>query len=114
MSWITTDAAKIAELDSRIGSITPGKQADVTMLRKSDINISPTQNVIGCVVMQATPANVDTVVVAGRLMKRDGRLLYGNLPAKLAELTKSGERILSDFKNLPSEARFFKLILPGR
>jgi cytosine/adenosine deaminase-related metal-dependent hydrolase len=97
LSWITTDAAKIAGLDQRIGSLTPGKQADVTMLRATDINMSPTQDLIGCVVMQANPANVDTVMVAGRIMKRGGRLLYQNLPKKLAELKSSGDRIIADF-----------------
>jgi cytosine/adenosine deaminase-related metal-dependent hydrolase len=97
LSWITTDAAKIAGLDQRIGSLTPGKQADVTMLRATDINMSPTQDLIGCVVMQANPANVDTVMVAGRIMKRGGRPLYQNLPKKLAELKSSGDRIIADF-----------------
>ena len=52
---------------------------------------------VGCVVMQANPGNVDTVIVAGRVMKRNGRLLHANLPRKLAELQASGDRIIADF-----------------
>jgi 5-methylthioadenosine/S-adenosylhomocysteine deaminase len=100
LSWITTQAAQIAGLDKRVGSLTPGKQADVTMLRATDINLSPLQDVIGCVVLQANPANVDTVFVAGRVMKKAGKLLANALPDKLAALHHSGERIVENFKAL--------------
>jgi 5-methylthioadenosine/S-adenosylhomocysteine deaminase len=100
LSWITSQAAQIAGLDRRIGSLTPGKQADVTMLRANDINMSPIQDVIGCVVMQANPANVDTVLIAGRVMKKDGKLLANGLAEKMAALNCSGERIMKDFKVL--------------
>jgi 5-methylthioadenosine/S-adenosylhomocysteine deaminase len=100
LSWITSQAAQIAGLDRRIGSLAPGKQADVTMLRANDINMSPIQDVIGCVVMQANPANVDTVLIAGRVMKKDGKLLANGLAEKMAALNRSGERIMKDFKVL--------------
>jgi cytosine/adenosine deaminase-related metal-dependent hydrolase len=97
LSWVTTGAAKIAGLDHRIGSITPGKQADLVLLRSSDLNMKPMHDVIGCVVMQASPANVDTVMIAGRAVKRGGNLSMGGLPEKLARLQCSGERILHEF-----------------
>jgi len=107
LSWITTNAAKVAGLDDRVGSLTPGKQADITMLRADDINMMPGHDVVGCVVMQANPANVDTVIIAGRVVKRDGKLLFAGLRDKLAALQNSGERILRAFAALPGEA------LPG-
>ena len=98
---MTTSAAKIAGLDSRVGSLTPGKQADIIMLRADDINMVPSQDIIGCVVMRANPANVDTVMIAGRVVKRAGKLLFAGLRDKLAALQSSGERILGDFAALP-------------
>lgn len=107
LSWITTGAAKVAGLNKTIGSLTPGKQADITMLRADDLNMVPAHDVVGCVVMQANAGNVDTVMIAGRIVKRDGKLLFGGVRDKLAALQASGERILRDFAALPGAA------LPG-
>lgn len=101
LSWVTTGAAAVAGLDRRVGSLTPGKQADIVMLRAGDINMVPAHDPIGCVVTQAGSANVDTVMIAGRVVKRDGRLKYEGLPEKMAALRASGERIVRDFGNLP-------------
>src|SRR5262245_17226963 len=101
LSWATTGAAKIAGLDDRIGSITPGKQADITLLRTDALNMTPMHDLVGCAVMQAGPANVDTVVIAGRMVKQNGKLLSNGLAEKLSTLQRSGERILRDFDALP-------------
>ena len=100
LSWVTTGAAKIAGLDREVGSLTPGKQADIVMLRADDMNMMPAHDLVGCVVMQASPANVDTVMIAGRIVKRNGKLLFNNLQSKMAALQNSGERIVSDFAAL--------------
>jgi cytosine/adenosine deaminase-related metal-dependent hydrolase len=101
LSWVTTGAAKVARLDHRIGSITPGKQADVLLLRADDLNMLPMHDVIGCVVMQASTANVDTVMIAGQVVKQGGKLLAAGLADKLVALRRSGERIVSEFAALP-------------
>jgi cytosine/adenosine deaminase-related metal-dependent hydrolase len=97
LSWVTNGAAKIAGLERRVGSITPGKQADIVLLRCGDINMVPMHDAVGCAVMQASPANVDTVMIAGRVVKRGGKLLAGGLPDKMARLQRSGARIVDDF-----------------
>ena len=78
----TIDGAACAGLEERIGSLTPGKQADVVLIRTRDINIYPVNNAIGTVVHAAERSNVDTVIIGGRLRKRDGVVL-GVDPAKL-------------------------------
>ena len=104
LSWVTTGAAKIAGLDDRIGSITPGKQADLVLLRTDALNMTPMHDLAGCAVMQAATANVDSVIIAGRIAKRGGKLLASGLPEKMAALQRSGERILADFNALPRRA----------
>ena len=104
LAWVTTDAARIAGLDHRIGSITPGKQADIVLLRTDMLNMTPLHDLVGCAVMQAGTANVDTVMIAGRVVKQGGKLLVDGLPDKIAALRRSGDRILADFKRLPSRA----------
>jgi cytosine/adenosine deaminase-related metal-dependent hydrolase len=104
LEWATINGAKMAKLDHKIGSLTPGKEADVLLLRASDINMAPVWEPVASVVMQAGVANVDTVLVAGKAVKRNGKLLYPNLAEKAAALRKSGERILTDFGWLPRKA----------
>jgi cytosine/adenosine deaminase-related metal-dependent hydrolase len=101
LSWVTTGAAKIAGLDDRIGSITPGKQADIVLLRTDTLNMTPMHDLVGCAVMQAATANVDTVIIAGRAVKKGGKLLADGLADKMSALQRSGERILADFNALP-------------
>jgi 5-methylthioadenosine/S-adenosylhomocysteine deaminase len=100
LSWITIDAARVAGLAHRIGSLTPGKQADLVMLRATDLNLVPAHEVVNCVVMQAGPANVDTVMIAGEIKKRNGKLLTAGVAQKQAKLVDSGQRIVSEFAAL--------------
>jgi len=60
--------------------------------------MTPMHDLVGCAVMQAATANVDTVLIAGRVVKQGGKLLADGLMEKLSALQRSGERILADFK----------------
>ncbi len=104
LEWATINGARMAGLDSQVGSLTPGKQADIVLLRADDLSMFPVTDAIASAVMQGGVASVDTVLVAGRIVKRDGRLLYGALAEKKAALRQSGERILTDFGLLPRNA----------
>jgi cytosine/adenosine deaminase-related metal-dependent hydrolase len=104
LEWATINGAKMANLDKRVGSLTPGKEADVLLLRASDINMQPIWEPVASVVMQGGVANVDTVLVAGKVVKRAGKLLYPQLAEKAKALRASGERILTDFGYLPQKA----------
>jgi cytosine/adenosine deaminase-related metal-dependent hydrolase len=76
----TIDGACCAGLDDRIGSLTPGKQADLIMIRTDDITLFPSNNAVGTVVHAAERRQVDMVMVAGRFRKRDGQLLDVDFP----------------------------------
>lgn len=104
LEWATINGARMAGLDHKIGSLTPGKEADVLLLRASDINMQPVWDPVATSVMQAGVANVDTVLVAGRVVKRGGQLLATDLSRKMEALRASGERILTDFGLLPKQA----------
>ena len=104
LEWATINGARMAGLDAQVGSLTPGKQADIVLLRADDLSMFPVTDPVASAVMQAGVASVDTVLVAGRIVKRDGRLLYGALAEKKAALRQSGERILTDFGLLPRNA----------
>jgi 5-methylthioadenosine/S-adenosylhomocysteine deaminase len=71
----TVQGARDNHLDDRIGSLTPGKQADVILLRTDTINVLPVNDAYGAVVLGMDARNVDTVFVAGRVRKRRGELV---------------------------------------
>jgi cytosine/adenosine deaminase-related metal-dependent hydrolase len=71
----TVNGAACAGLGERIGSISPGKDADIVMIRADDINLYPSNNALGTVVQAADRSNVDTVLIGGRVRKLHGRLV---------------------------------------
>ena len=76
VEFATVQGARACGMDDRIGSLTPGKQADVIAIDTSDsLALTPLNNPWGAIVYAAHPGNVDTVIVAGRVVKRDGKLL---------------------------------------
>lgn len=96
LGWITLEGARMLKMDDRIGSLTPGKQADVILIRADDLNMWPVHDPVTSVVMQANTGNVDTVMVAGEFRKRHGKLLYPKLGQRKEELLASGQRILGE------------------
>jgi cytosine/adenosine deaminase-related metal-dependent hydrolase len=82
----------LGQLD-RIGTLAAGKQADLVVLRADDLNMQPVHDPVASVVFQASLANVDSVMVAGRWKKRNGRLVDVDLSPKIAALNASGRKI---------------------
>lgn len=68
----TLNGAFALGMDDITGSLTPGKRADIIMIRTGDLNIAPPGNVQSTVVRSATPQNVDTVIIDGEIVKRGG------------------------------------------
>ena len=83
-------------MDDKIGSLTPGKQADIILTRTDDINTCPVHDPIQTLIYMATPFNIDTVFIAGEIKKQAGKLVYSEagLREKLSQLEASGRRIL--------------------
>jgi cytosine/adenosine deaminase-related metal-dependent hydrolase len=95
LEFATLAGARAAGLDGRTGSLSPGKQADLILIRATDINLAPVTDPAAAVVLAAHPGNVDTVLVAGRALKRGGRLLAADLPGVLAQAEASRRRVLA-------------------
>ncbi len=96
LSWITVEGARMLGLEDRIGSISPGKQADFVFIRADALNVWPVHDPVATVVTQSSLANIDSVMVAGEWRKRGGRLLYPGVERVKAELYASGSRILAE------------------
>ena len=70
----TIEGARSMGIDDRIGSLKPGKRADIIMVSSRDINMGVFTDPAHMLVEAAQPSNVDTVVVDGRILKRRGKL----------------------------------------
>ena len=72
--YATVDGARVAGLAGTTGSLEPGMQADVILLRTDRPNVFPINDPIGAVVWGMDTSNLDWVFVAGRIVMRDGVL----------------------------------------
>jgi cytosine/adenosine deaminase-related metal-dependent hydrolase len=81
----TLDAARVWHLDHEVGSLTPGKQADVTVVDMRPPHLDGFGDPVATLVMGAGAADVETVVVGGEIVKADGTLV-GPLAERAREL----------------------------
>jgi 5-methylthioadenosine/S-adenosylhomocysteine deaminase len=75
IEFATVQGARTDGLAGKIGTLTPGKQADLILLRTDMPNTLPFNNAYGAIVTAMDTSNVDTVMIAGKLVKRGGKLL---------------------------------------
>lgn len=107
LEFATIEGARACGLAHRTGSLTPGKDADLILIRCDTLGMAPLNNAAGAIVYNAHPGLVDAVLVAGRVVKRDGRLVDHD-PARairLGEQTRdhvlaeaAGDDLISDVR----------------
>lgn len=90
----TVNGARAAGLEREIGTLTPGKQADLIMVRTQGVAVFPVTNAIGTIVQAVERSDVDTVMVAGEIRKRAGMLLGVDVAQLTAEVTASRDYLL--------------------
>ncbi|MFI8588922.1 amidohydrolase family protein [Pseudonocardia alni] len=95
LEWVTVNAADALGLGDRIGSITPGKRADLQMVGGRAVEQHPRIDPYSTLAFQTTAADVRTVLVDGRFVKREGLLTGIDLPALVTKADSAAERILS-------------------
>jgi len=91
----TVNGAHAAGLESEIGTLTPGKQADIIMVRTNGVAVFPMTNAIGTIVQAVERADVDTVMVAGAIRKRAGKLIGVDVARLAADVTASRDYLLA-------------------
>ena len=95
LRFATMQGARGLRLDHKIGSLTPGKEADIIVLDAEAINVAPLNVVPGAVVSLMERSNVETVIVAGQLRKWKGRLLDVNLDKLRRDLEASRDYLFN-------------------
>lgn len=100
LNWATMGGAKALKLDHKIGSLTPGKQADIVIVNANNLGIFPALPLGDPVqaLFYTETADVETVMVNGRIVKSDGKLLYpeSEMKKKQQLLFESRERIMRE------------------
>jgi 5-methylthioadenosine/S-adenosylhomocysteine deaminase len=85
----TIGGARSIGMADRIGSLTPGKRADLVMVDTRDVNLGVFSDPAHMLVEAAQPANVDTVMVDGRILKRGGKLTAVDVPNLVADASQA-------------------------
>jgi len=71
----TLQGARADGLERKVGTLTPGKEADIVTLRTDTPNTLPFNSAYGAIVTAMDTSNVDTVMIAGKVLKRGGKLV---------------------------------------
>ena len=109
LSFATIEGARAVGLDDKIGSLTPGKRADIQLIRADGVSMAPLNSPVAAVVQNAHAGLVETVLVDGRVVKRDAALDAELTSRAMRHADATREHLLSaaaDDAGVLSDARF--------
>jgi 5-methylthioadenosine/S-adenosylhomocysteine deaminase len=89
----TLGGAELLDIDGQVGSLTPGKQADLFIMNTDTLNFAPTMNLVNQIVFNGQPDNVTWVFVAGRALKKSGKIVGVNIKALLDDAQVAADNI---------------------
>jgi cytosine/adenosine deaminase-related metal-dependent hydrolase len=90
----TINGARCANVDGKVGTLTPGKDADLLMLKTNSIDIWPLNNAHGAVVNLMGPQHVEAVFIAGQVKKWRGSLVGVDMPRVLRSMQEARDGVL--------------------
>ncbi|EGD41692.1 amidohydrolase [Nocardioidaceae bacterium Broad-1] len=91
----TIDGARAAGLDREVGTLEVGKRADLILVRTAEHHLSPLLDPVKTVVVQAGAGDVELVMVDGRIVKRDGKLVGTDWHGIELRLQQAADRIFT-------------------
>ena len=103
LGFATIEGARTVGLQDKIGSITPGKSADLILIPRHALNLAPMADPIAALVLGGHAGNVEAVIVEGRPVKWNGRMIgidraapssCSNLPANTSTPKRSSKSAL--------------------
>ena len=96
LQMATIDGAVALGIADKVGSLTPGKRADIVVIRTNDLNMAPFTNPVHMVVQSAQPSNVEYVSVDGRMLKRGGKLVAVDVPKLVGDVNETMTRVMAE------------------
>ncbi|MFY1951540.1 amidohydrolase family protein [Achromobacter xylosoxidans] len=94
IAWMTINGAEAMGLASTIGTLSVGKSADIVVVAPNDFNLAPLNDMMGAVVLQSNVSNIETVLINGKVVKRDGKLVGINFAEAYRIAAQSRDRIM--------------------
>lgn len=94
LEFATLAGARCANLDRKVGSISPGKEADLLVLRADQPSLWPVNNAAGTVVNLMNPGHIDTVLIAGKVRKWRGRLVGVDMARAMRLATEARDAVM--------------------
>ena len=96
LEMATIEGARALGLEDEIGTLTPGKRADIITVEQDDFLTAPSHSPIQTVVFQSDPSHIDTVLVDGEVVKRDGELTNPLVDEEFDRFVESGRRLVDE------------------
>jgi cytosine/adenosine deaminase-related metal-dependent hydrolase len=90
----TINGARCANVDGKVGTLTPGKEADLLMLKADSIDVWPLNSAYGAVVNLMSPGHVEAVFIAGQIKKWRGNLVGVDMPRVLRSMEEARDGVL--------------------
>lgn len=111
VGWRARDALEIATIGGaralgmgdEIGSLTPGKRADLIVVAPNPATAMPMRDPVASLLFYTSPAEVETVLIQGKALKKAGRLADVDLAALDTATSRSAQRVSERFSRLPRE-----------
>ena len=95
LEFATLEGARCAQIDDRVGTLTPGKEADIVILRADSLDVWPHNNAFGTVVNLMNPGHVESVFIAGKPKKWRGSLVGVDMARVRQLVTQSRDAVLA-------------------
>ena len=94
LQMATCDGATAMGLESEIGTIEPGKKADLSVVRLDRLHATPASDVVSALVYSAEADDVDAVIIDGEVVMRDRKLLTINEAETIATANVEAEKLM--------------------
>ncbi len=103
LEMATVNGAHVVGLEDRIGSLTPGKKADIVVIDATAINVAPIHDPVAAVTLCADVSNVETVFVDGRIVKQDGKLV-ADVERARRQVEEARDRLVAEVQRRKQQA----------
>jgi len=101
LEMATIGGARALHMEDQIGSLEPGKQADIILLRTDAAHEVPIYGLAGSIVYSMKAGDVETVIIAGRVVMNDRRMLTLDPPSIIAKAKEYGEKVKKSLEPAP-------------
>ena len=94
LEFATIEGARCAQIDSKCGTLTPGKDADIVVLRADSLDVWPHNNAYGTVASLMNPSHVESVFISGKPKKWRGALVGVDMDRVRRLVTQSRDAVV--------------------